>query len=58
MAARLGSKVEVFKTGCQMCHGGCGIIVHVENERRQIIIAKEHKLLTNRKFRFIIHFTS
>ena len=41
MAARLGSKVEVFKTGCQMCHGGCGIIVHVENERRQIIIAKE-----------------
>src|SRR5512143_3938326 len=31
MKEMIDEKVEVFRTGCQMCHGGCGILVHVKN---------------------------
>ena len=28
---RLGSKVKVVKSVCRMCHGGCGVLIHVKD---------------------------
>jgi hypothetical protein len=33
LAESFNSKISIYKSACRMCHGGCGVLVHVQNSK-------------------------